>query len=293
MDDVVSHTTTDPVAPKLAEPTFATECESPLPKVLRRECEADYRRQFVAEYHPIGPTEWALVKDLARRAAGMDRWNDGATAIERRAAQGLHGLVDFLPGDNVDGDDAILAAVLGNASADCAERHSLAQTRAFHRSRQALEALQARRKAANGAVIPPPFPDEAACIRFLEERLRSGQHGCPYCGARAGCALRSRHVWECAQCRRQIGLRGGTVMARSPLSLWTWFQSIRLLLWNPTIGTDELSRRIDVCRRTTVRTIARRVRDAIASDHATDLLAGLDQHFARPWAPEPGVHIVE
>ena len=44
--------------------------ESPLPDVLRREREAEHLRQYVSEYQPAGPTEWALVKDLARRAGG-------------------------------------------------------------------------------------------------------------------------------------------------------------------------------------------------------------------------------
>ena len=89
--------------------------------------------------------------------------------------------------------------------------------------------------------LAPQFIDETACRHHLEERLRRGKCPCLHCGATMGYALGSRHAWECGGCQRQIGLRAGTVMARSPLPLRTWFEAIRALMWSPTIGTEELA----------------------------------------------------
>src|SRR5271155_5072602 len=82
-------------------------------------------------------------------------------------------------------------------------------------------------------------------------------------------------------CNRTPGFRAGTVMAGSALPLFVWFNAIRVLLWRPTVGTAELAEQIGLRRMTTVRTVARRIREAMGADDASTRLAGLDQHFAR------------
>lgn len=69
------------------------------------------------------------------------------------------------------------------------------------------------------------FPDEAACAAWLERsRWRDG-FACPHCGAVGEpYRLASRPgVLTCRSCRRQTGLRAGTIMERSHMPLHTWF----------------------------------------------------------------------
>jgi len=70
------------------------------------------------------------------------------------------------------------------------------------------------------------FPDDSACVAYLEKIRWQGGFACPWCGvvgepfrfeARPG-------VLRCRACRKDVGLMAGTVMERShtPLSIWFW-----------------------------------------------------------------------
>jgi hypothetical protein len=75
-------------------------------------------------------------------------------------------------------------------------------------------------------------------------------------------------------------LRSGTVLAGSALSLFTWSEAIRLLLWRPTTSAAELAEKIGLKRIATVRSMMVKIRTAMASEDASERLAGLDRHFA-------------
>jgi hypothetical protein len=74
------------------------------------------------------------------------------------------------------------------------------------------------------------------------------------------------------------------------LPLLTWFEAIRQLLWRPSIETAELCIKLGIARSTTVRNIARKIREAMTEENASELLAGLDLYYARSWTslPESG-----
>lgn len=247
--------------------------------VLDRERFEEHLREFTAEYRPCGPTERALVRDLARQAAAVDRWGAGAEAVERTAARKLPGLATFPDGDDF-ANDALLAGAMATDAAHQCERHSLARSRAFCRTLAKLEQLQAKRNSREVMVIPSPFADEAACQDYLSIRLRRDSYRCGHCGSTTGSYLPSRQIWECGKCRKQFGLRSGTVMAGSALSLFTWSEAIRLVLWRPTIGAAELAEKIGLKRIATVRSMMLKIRTALAAEDASERLAGLDRHFA-------------
>ncbi len=73
-----------------------------------------------------------------------------------------------------------------------------------------------------------------------------------------------------------MGLRVGTVIERSALPLVKWFAAIRIVLLWPDVTTHDLSEKVGIKRGPTVRSVARRIRTAMASDNASKLLAGLD-----------------
>jgi len=71
------------------------------------------------------------------------------------------------------------------------------------------------------------FPDDPACLRYLE-RLRWGEgFSCRFCGAvgggwwQMGDGLR-----RCAVCRSETSVTAGTILAGSRLPLVTWFAAV-------------------------------------------------------------------
>ncbi len=76
-------------------------------------------------------------------------------------------------------------------------------------------------------------------------------------------------------------------MADSPIPLTRWFTAIWLMLWRPTITTAELVSNLGITRITTVRTMANRIRAAMAAENAGDLLAELDTYYAKFQAASP------
>jgi hypothetical protein len=266
-----------------------------VPAVLHDDLVRRWQQDLLAEYRPIGPTERVLVSQLARHAAGCERWEAGGGAVGRQLARFLPNCCGA-PGEHEHEHerenataDSVLAAVATADVTDRCERHSRAHARAFLKTLSTLMELQAARRERERSVrrIPPGFVDEAACEEYLADRFRTGAARCP-CGSTAGYLVPSRKCWECRSCKRQLGYRIGTLMARSPLPLRPWFEAIRLLLWQPELGAAELAGRIGVSRLTTVRGMMQRIQAALESERAAEELAGLAEHFAVGASPEPG-----
>ena len=65
---------------------------------------------------------------------------------------------------------------------------------------------------------------EEACRKALfETRWREGLT-CPGCDGRGFCELKTRKVFQCNRCKRQVRLTAGTVFQDSKLPLTTWFR---------------------------------------------------------------------
>jgi transposase-like protein len=91
------------------------------------------------------------------------------------------------------------------------------------------------------------FGDEASCRQALFElRWRDGLV-CPVCDGRSFCALRTRQVFQCNRCKKQISLTAGTVFENTKLPLTTWFSAIYHLTQSKGgISSIELGRRLGV-----------------------------------------------
>ena len=276
----------------LISPAVATDSSvtpATFPAVLERSSFEYHLKECVDEFRPVGHVEFMVVRDIARHITAMETWNEGAGALQRQLAQRLPDLV-VPEGDEGELEDVALAAAVSAPEVHLAEQHAQRRSRALYRALQALLALQARRngrEAAGQASTPQnQFLTETACEDYLRKRFEQGCHQCPRCGCRNGHYICTRRCWECAKCKRQVGLRTGTVAADSPLPLLAWFTAIRLLLSKPTIGTTELGIKLGISRSATVRKVARKVTAAMGEENASDLLAGLDLYYARcPSAP--------
>src|SRR5215218_6441356 len=91
------------------------------------------------------------------------------------------------------------------------------------------------------------FGTEEACREaLLGMRWREGLT-CPACGGRGFCRLRTRKVFQCNRCKKQVSLTAGTVFQDSKLPLATWFAAIYHLAQGENgISSVELGRRLGV-----------------------------------------------
>src|SRR3954454_372267 len=95
------------------------------------------------------------------------------------------------------------------------------------------------------------FGTEEACREALfGMRWREGL-SCPACGGRSFCQLRTRRLFQCNRCKRQVRLTAGTVFQDTKLPLTTWFIAIYHLTQSKNgISSIELGRRLGVKRQT-------------------------------------------
>jgi transposase-like protein len=89
------------------------------------------------------------------------------------------------------------------------------------------------------------FGTEEACRAALfEMRWREGLT-CPACGHHGFCALKTRRLFQCNRCKKQVRLTAGTVFQDTKLPLTTWFLAIYHLSQSKGgISSIELARRL-------------------------------------------------
>jgi len=115
----------------------------------------------------------------------------------------------------------------------------------------AAEGLRRAVKGLSEAEFRERFGTEEACRKALfEMRWREGLT-CPTCGHKGFCALRTRELFQCNRCKRQLRLTAGTVFQDTKLPLTTWFAAIyHLTQGKGGISSIELGRRLGVKRQT-------------------------------------------
>jgi transposase-like protein len=68
------------------------------------------------------------------------------------------------------------------------------------------------------------FPDDAACLDYLEWLRWPDGIRCPRCAGRDGWRLGSGR-WECARCGHQVSVTAGTIFHRTRTPLRLWFEA--------------------------------------------------------------------
>src|SRR5918998_1783634 len=111
----------------------------------------------------------------------------------------------------------------------------------------AAEGLRRAVKGLSETEFRERFGTEEACRKALfEMRWREGLT-CAACGGRGFCELRTRKVFQCNRCKRQVSLTAGTVFQDTKLPLVTWFAAIyHLAQGKGGISSVELGRRLGV-----------------------------------------------
>src|SRR5215207_1615179 len=91
------------------------------------------------------------------------------------------------------------------------------------------------------------FGTEEACRRALFEMRWPEGLACPACGGRSFHELKSRKLFQCNRCKRQVRLTAGTVFQDTKLPLTTWFIAVYHLTQSKGgISSVELGRRLGV-----------------------------------------------
>ena len=114
------------------------------------------------------------------------------------------------------------------------------------------DGLRRSMKGLSEAEFRERFGTEEACRGALfEMRWREGGLACPGCGHRGFCQLRTRKLFQCNRCKRQVRLTAGTVFQDTKLPLTVWFQAAyHLTQGKGGISSIELGRRLGVKRQT-------------------------------------------
>lgn len=261
------------------------------------------RQQLVREWSPVTPTERILVDEMARHSAALERIAEIEPATLRCLAgiglprlPGAPGTDEPTPAEAAAELDCVLSSLAASEALDRLTRYRKAHERGFYRAKEQLQELRDRRSLALDASVtvdtracsaaplaratvdasnarsPRPvyrddngndLPTESECIDRLAQRFSAAGWACPRCGHAAGYWLRERRCWECGSCRRQVGLRAGTVMERSSISLLRWATAIALLERNRDLSLEALRAATGINRRATLLTMMARIGDAI------------------------------
>ena len=139
----------------------------------------------------------------------------------------------------------------------------------------AADGLRRAMRGLSEAAFRERFGTEAACREALfAMRWREGLT-CPACGHRGFCQLRTRKVFQCNRCKKQVSLTAGTVFQDTKLPLTTWFAAIYHLTQGKNgISSIELARRLGVRQPTAWLVKHKLMRAMAAREAAKPKLAG-------------------
>ncbi len=257
-----------------------------LPEVLKRGAVENYRRAFERQFQPANPTESILVAEMARHAVMMELGEQAEGAVQRHGARELSKVILGSAGETSDDggerEDAILSAAVSTDALDKFNRYRRGHEKAFFAALNTLREIQSERRERertdtvelkNRASL---FATEEACEEHLAERFRRADWRCPHCRSAQGSWLQRQKRWECSACHRQVSLRFGTVMQRSQLPLRTWFLAIMEMHKDANASTSHLMEVLGIQRRGTVRSLMKRITEALATNEASQLLAGIE-----------------
>lgn len=263
-----------------------------LPEVLQPGRFEQYQQELHRDYPPGSVLERILLAEIARHSAALDLGQKAEGAVLRQGALSVGQLMAAAVQDPAAREDISLAAAVSTDGLDRFARYRRGHERALFTAIKKLQELRDTKKSPgtkDSSVSAPDFAGENACREYLKQRLVDHPR-CPHCGGDKGSWLEKRQRWQCAGCRRQVGLTAGTVMAGSRMPLAKWFAAIRTLLCHPETTLSDLAQAIGVRRLSTVRSVEKSIKAAMESENAGELLAGLDRLFQprRPAQAESG-----
>jgi len=135
------------------------------------------------------------------------------------------------------------------------------------------------------------FPDEASCLRFIEESRWQGESAkCPRCHGVDFYARKDRKGGlECAGCGHTFSATAGTAMENTKLPLSTWLQAGYLMVTDKRgISAKQLQRALGMKRYETAYTLLQKLRAAMVNPDRTSLTGRVEVDESYIGGPEPG-----
>src|SRR5262245_60102633 len=118
------------------------------------------------------------------------------------------------------------------------------------------------------------FPDEAACLAYLEKLRWPNGFRCPNCEHDVGYRLEYRQLIQCAVCRQQVSATAGTIVHKTKTPLLKWFWMVYLIAQDKGgVSTLRLSKDLGM-HYDTVWHIVHKIRDAMRARDERITLAG-------------------
>lgn len=112
------------------------------------------------------------------------------------------------------------------------------------------------------------FKDDSVCEEYLEVIRWNGTPTCPYCDSEKVNKLTGKTKrFKCYGCRKQFGIKVGTIFHKSPISLRKWFLAMYLVTAadKKGISSYSLARNLKVSQ-TTAWFILQRIRESYTPD---------------------------
>lgn len=121
------------------------------------------------------------------------------------------------------------------------------------------------------------FPDQEACIEYLEKVRWGSDAHCPHCGAMSVARkTEGGRVgrWNCHVCRASFNVLAGTIFEKTRIPLQKWFLAIGLLVnAKKSISSFQLARDLDMNQKSAWY-MQQRIRAAMLTEES-DLLQGI------------------
>ena len=73
------------------------------------------------------------------------------------------------------------------------------------------------------------FPNEQACLDYLEAIRWPNDRACPHCGSLKNYKFKSGKLFKCGDCKKQFTAKVGTIFTDSHIPLQKWFLAVYLL----------------------------------------------------------------
>jgi transposase-like protein len=115
------------------------------------------------------------------------------------------------------------------------------------------------------------FATEEACAEALWAARWPNGFQCPRCHGSRSYPIKSRRLYECADCRYQVSLIAGTVFENSRTPLTKWFLALYMISLPTGISAVSLQKMLQVTYKTAW-TIGTKLRYAMSQDSDSQLL---------------------
>ncbi len=238
---------------------------------------AEVRNRLLAERPPTSVLEEILIEEIARHAAMLEFAASAEGAALRVGCTSVSSLLTD-GSDPTSTTDLQLTSSISSEAIARITRYRRAHERGLYRACAQLNELRhtcSEEKPTTPPEVALPFHSESDCHTYLRARIESPSWRCPHCSSADGTWLASRQRWECRRCRKQAGVRAGTVLSNSRTPLNAWFAAIACVLGNFGISASRLAELIEIRRVATARSMLRRIRKALAGPDPDRQLAGL------------------